>query len=315
MSRMHGSRPSWSRPFFRDWSCYSPTFYCIQCSSVHGASSISHFIQSVTIHSTKKSSPLLNTDEQTEGDATQTLVKKMITESSPFGRQRSRRWTQLTSFTKTSKRRKTVNSPGSQGRTRSRRPRSRPEASATNSPSVYLLRETAYGKTTSLCMKRTWAPLVPQCDCIAHEWLKETESLTETDLDDMKTIIRSAALATADAGCNNACALLRRLFTHMGMSNFRAERSGTDFSVSYTLLFSEKRYCFCGVPDFIVFREVVEAGRILVTTGEIQSTNRPAVQNSMYAVGSLVGNNGKRPILCLTIFKIKLPSSLSPTPM
>ena len=55
--------------------------------------------------------------------------------------------------------------------------------------------------------------------------------------------------------------------------------------------------------DFTVFKEDVGAGRILVTTGEIQSTNRPAVQNSVYGVGSLLLNEGKRPILCLTIYK------------
>ena len=36
-----------------------------------------------------------------------------------------------------------------------------------------------------------------------------------------------------------------------------------------------------------------------MTTGEIQSTNRPAVQNSIYGVGSLLLNEGERPILCL----------------
>ena len=44
------------------------------------------------------------------------------------------------------------------------------------------------------------APLVPQCDCIAHERLKDT-SLTEAELDDLKAIIRSAGLRTTDAGC------------------------------------------------------------------------------------------------------------------
>ena len=38
-----------------------------------------------------------------------------------------------------------------------------------------------------------------------------------------------------------------------------------------------------------------------MTTGEIQSTNRQAVQNSIYGVGSLLLNEGERPILCLTI--------------
>ena len=84
----------------------------------------------------------------------------------------------------------------------------------------------------------------------------------------------------------------------MGMTSFRAERGGTDFAVSYVLLYNQTRYPFRGVPDFTVFKEDVGAGRILVTTGEIlQSTNRPAVQNSIYGVGSLLLNEGKRPIL------------------
>ena len=87
----------------------------------------------------------------------------------------------------------------------------------------------------------------------------------------------------------------------MGMLNFRAERNGMDFAVSYVLLFNNQRYSFRGVPDFIVHKKDVGAGRILVMTGEIQSTNHPAVQNSIYGVGSLMGNDGRTPILCLAV--------------
>ena len=73
------------------------------------------------------------------------------------------------------------------------------------------------------------ADQVPQCDCIAHERLKQ--QITENESDDLKSIIRSASLQTADAGCNYACALLRRLFVSMGNSKLRG-----DFGVSYTLL-------------------------------------------------------------------------------
>ena len=47
-------------------------------------------------------------------------------------------------------------------------------------------------------------------------------------------------------------------------------------------------------------------GRLLVATGEIQSTNLRQVQNSdsLYAVGSLLHSDGK-PILYLTIYKWK----------
>ena len=61
------------------------------------------------------------------------------------------------------------------------------------------------------------ADQVPQCDCIAHERLKQ--QITENESDDLKSIIRSASLQTADAGCNYACALLRRLFVVWAWGN------------------------------------------------------------------------------------------------
>ena len=148
------------------------------------------------------------------------------------------------------------------------------------------------------------AEQVPQCQCVAHECLKQ--DLSDSEADDLKTIIRSATLKSVDAGSNYACALLRRLFTYMGMGRFKAERSGGDFGVSYLLMCDNKRYCFRGFPDFIIHKEDIGAGRILVCTGEIQSTNNPALQNSIYGIGS----HGSRPILCLTIFKNKMAQLL-----
>ena len=142
------------------------------------------------------------------------------------------------------------------------------------------------------------AEQVPQCNCSAHTRLSQPD-LPENEREDLKVIVRSAYLLTADAGCNYACALLRILFMHMGMPQFKAERSGHDFGVSYTLLCEQKKYSFRGYPDFIVHKDDIGAGRILVATGEM---NNPAV---IYGVGSLLSSISNRPILCLTIFKNK----------
>lgn len=44
------------------------------------------------------------------------------------------------------------------------------------------------------------------------------------------------------------------LFAQMGMPDFKVERCGQDFSVSYVLL-SEKKYCFREYPDFVVHED------------------------------------------------------------
>ena len=99
----------------------------------------------------------------------------------------------------------------------------------------------------------------------------------------------------------------------MGMPSFKAERRGHDCGVSYILLSQMKKYAFRGYPDFIVHEEDVGAGRILVATGEIQSTQNPDVQN---AVGCLLKNlDPNRPILCLkvsvTVSQVKVPFLIS----
>ena len=118
-------------------------------------------------------------------------------------------------------------------------------------------------------------------------------------------IIRSGPVLTADTGCNYACAILKIFFKEMGMPDLKAERSGQDFGVSYVLLSEKKKYCFRGYPDFVVHEDDVGASRILVATGEIQSTKNPAIQNSIYGIGCLLKNVETRPIICLSIFKEK----------
>ena len=91
----------------------------------------------------------------------------------------------------------------------------------------------------------------------------------------------------------------------MAMNKFKAERSGTEFGVSYVLKCEDQKCSFRRYPDIIIHMEDIGAGRMLVCTGEIQSTNLPSVQNSIYGVGSLVRNRGRRLILCLTFYKNK----------
>ena len=145
---------------------------------------------------------------------------------------------------------------------------------------------------------------VAQCDCYAHRFL--LDSTSEAECEDMKTLIRSSQNLTAESGCEYACALLRLLFTHMKLLVFKPVRSGQDHEVSYVLLCEKKKYRFRGCPDFVVYKDDVGAGRILVATGEIQSTSNSAVQNAIYAVGSLLRNYEAKPMLCITILKDKV---------
>lgn len=54
------------------------------------------------------------------------------------------------------------------------------------------------------------------------------------------------------------------------------------------------------MPDYVIHKDEAGTDRILVATGEIQSTN---IQNSIYGVGELFTGGG--PILCITSFKNK----------
>ena len=146
------------------------------------------------------------------------------------------------------------------------------------------------------------AEQVPQCDCAAHKRLKD--DITESEREDIKALIRSSTMSNPDVGCNYACALLRWLFKEMDMPGYHAERCGDEYGVSYVLLRKETRASFQGRPDYVIHKEDVGVGRIIVGMGEIQSTRNPAVQNSIYGVGSLLQSSGK-PIICVTLCKNK----------
>lgn len=145
-----------------------------------------------------------------------------------------------------------------------------------------------------------------QCDCVAHK--KLSQNIPETDAEDIKQIIRTPPLLCQATGNNYAVALLQQLFKKMKLPMFRAT-SGSAGGVSYVLLCENIQYSFRGVPDYLVHKDLFGAGRVLVATGEIQSTSRPDIQNSIYGIGSLLNNlefgDEAGPILCITMFKKK----------
>ena len=67
----------------------------------------------------------------------------------------------------------------------------------------------------------------------------------------------------------------------MGLPHYRATETGRIEEVSYTLLKNNRKYCFRGVPDYVVVKDGVGADQILIATGEVQSTNLPAIHNSI----------------------------------
>ena len=99
-----------------------------------------------------------------------------------------------------------------------------------------------------------------------------------------------------------AVALLWRLFKAMGLPTLRPMATGSIGSVSYVQLYENTQYAFRGIPDYVVHKDLFGAGR------EVQSTNRPDVQNSIYGIGSLLTNfelSETGPIVCITLFKKK----------
>ena len=147
-----------------------------------------------------------------------------------------------------------------------------------------------------------------QCDCVAHKKLLDRD-IPEPDLEDIKQMIRTPPILCQATGNNYAVALLRQLFKAMNLSIFRPMSTGSVDGVSYVLLCEKTQYSFRGFPDYVVHNDLFGAGRILVATGEIQPTNRPDVQNSIYGVGSLLNNiefgTVAGPIVCITLFKKK----------
>ena len=147
-----------------------------------------------------------------------------------------------------------------------------------------------------------------QCDCAAHRKLLDS-TLPESDVEDLKQLIRTPPTLSQATGNMFAVALLRQLFKSMGLPTFRPRATGSVGSVSYVLLHRNNEYSFRGVPDYVVHKDLFGAGHILVATGEVQSTNRPDVQNSIYGVGSLLTNlelcHKTGAIVCVTLFKKK----------
>ena len=149
-----------------------------------------------------------------------------------------------------------------------------------------------------------------QCKCIAHRALF-SGTLSERQMDDLKDLIRSPArIASLDEGNEFILALLRRLIHLFKMPYLKVSAAGRGQGVSYVLLHQGKKYCFAGYPDFVRYQDDYGAQRILILTGEIQSTRDADTQNSIYGVGSLLNrlSEDSTPIICITIFKRKYAS-------
>ena len=67
----------------------------------------------------------------------------------------------------------------------------------------------------------------------------------------------------------------------MNLPFVRVSVGGRMYQVNYVLLHQNKQCSFRGYPNFIVHKDDIRAERILVTTGEIQSTYDPNTQNSI----------------------------------
>ena len=146
-----------------------------------------------------------------------------------------------------------------------------------------------------------------QYDCVAHQKLCDPTT-SEPDLEDLKQLIGTPPILNQATGNSYAVALLRRLFKAMNLPTFRPAMTGSVAGVSYVLLCQQREYCFRGIPDFVMHKDVFGVGHILVATGEIQSTNRPDEQNSIYGIGTLLNSfecGADTPIVCITLFKKK----------
>ena len=95
--------------------------------------------------------------------------------------------------------------------------------------------------------------------------------------DASKKLIRAPPELNAVHGNQFTLGLLKLLFSFMNIEQFTAVESGRIDEVTYTLINHGKKYNFRGVPD--IYEHLVAANEILVTTGEVQSTNLAHVQN------------------------------------
>ena len=142
------------------------------------------------------------------------------------------------------------------------------------------------------------------CDCIAHSRLVEQG---ERDYKrNLKQLMRAPDPLAKETGLQFAQSFLGLLLTLMGEDNFVVQVSGMLDGVSYVLLSEDgSEHHFRGYLDFVLHYEGdIVANRILVVMGEMQSTNSPAVQNAICAVGNLE-RTPLNELLVLTIFKNK----------
>ena len=147
-----------------------------------------------------------------------------------------------------------------------------------------------------------------QCNCMAHSAVFSTEYPSDV-VADLKDLIRTPPeIMTQDVGIRFIMALLQRLFHYFDMGTLEVAPAGYSYDVSYVLLHKQKRYHFFGHPDFVILEDCYGARQILISTGEIQSTSDPDMQNSTYAVGSFLTRRTRqdtKPIICVNLFKEK----------
>ena len=147
-----------------------------------------------------------------------------------------------------------------------------------------------------------------QCQCLAHTALFDSD-LSEDKWEDLKSLIRSPHMIhTLDEGNEFVIALLKRLIHLFGMLDIRVSPAGRGQGVSYVLLHKNKRYHFAGHPDFVMYKDNFGVQRIIICTGEVQSTSDPDTQNSIYAIGTMLPDRSDEdttPVLCIMLFKGK----------
>ena len=87
--------------------------------------------------------------------------------------------------------------------------------------------------------------------------------------------------------------------------------NGTPFAVSYVLVdpVTSNKYSFSGWPDFVIAKQSVGAGLLLIALGEVESRRNDATaQLGIYAIGELQKQNIRNPLTCVAIYKNKSAS-------
>ena len=149
------------------------------------------------------------------------------------------------------------------------------------------------------------------CSCVAHKVVTARSTPFHQSVENIKMMIRAPLQVDAVTGNDYTVGLLREMFRFMDMPEFKPSQTGRIQEVSYTLIKNGCKHHFRGVPDYLVHKDKVAADRILVATGEVQSTNLPEMQHSIYGVGKLLETyDSGRPILCISLFKHSVHSVL-----